>query len=310
MDSISDRNVNIRNQYLISFFLLTFSVESILLSIARILWETSNSFLFFNLDRCLSLHFLHWKQHYGKLSRTKYYIGTLTIICLLLNSHILLFNGYRADSVVKCYATRTNPHYIFPQWERVHLVVYNLCPFTTMLFCNTYIISITVRSARIRSSTQRKGSANARRRQLSLMLLIVTFAFVLLTLPSCIYFVFFRHRMPSDESSKTYRYMVQICLSSIQFTSHAINFFLYCFSATNFRQELHDFISELFCGRILTSRAKSTMSTETVRFTTVRRQTSNEPGQKHRSLVQTKSSSKTNNDPESAVVFACDNENN
>jgi hypothetical protein len=146
---------------------------------------------------------------------------------------------------IKCYATRNNPFYIFPQWERVHLVVYNLCPFSIMCLCNTYIIYITVRSARVRLPT---SGHFTRHRQLSMMLMLVTFAFVFLTLPSCIYFVFFRHRMSTRNYSRTYRYLVQISLGSVQFTSHAVNFFLYCFSTRNFRNELRDCLHEIcFC---------------------------------------------------------------
>lgn len=212
------------------------------------------------LDRGFSLYFLTWKQKYGKLSRVKYHISILAIVCLILNSHILFLNGYRDGPPsyrVQCYKTETNSHYIFPQWERVHLIVYNLCPFTIMLSCNTYIIYVTIRSARIRKSstvaTLRRGSRSSvsRHRQLSLMLILVTFAFVFLTLPSCIYFVFFRHRMSTSKSSRNFRHMIQICLSSIQCTSHAINFFLYCYSATNFRTELNDFFNDLCLNRLM-----------------------------------------------------------
>jgi hypothetical protein len=112
-----------------------------------------------------------------------------------------------------------------------------------MLLCNIYIIYVTIRSARVRTSMP--GQYASRHRQLSVMLMFVTFAFVVLTLPSCIYFVFFRHRMSADQDLRINRYMVQICLSSIQFTAHAINFFLYCFSTKNFRSEFQDFVEEL-----------------------------------------------------------------
>lgn len=175
---------------------------------------------------------------------------------------------------MKCYATRTNPQYIFPKWERVHLVVYNLCPFVIMLSCNMYIISITVRSARIRTSGKGSRSSTARHRQLTLMLMFVTFGFVLLTLPSCIYFVFFRHRMPTSDSFRTYRYMVQICLSSVQFTSHAINFFLYCFTATNFRHELRDFMQEICSCRSISNQSNKSSLT-TMRLTTLSKEQRN-----------------------------------
>ncbi|CAF1208895.1 unnamed protein product [Rotaria sordida] len=200
-----------------------------------------------SLDRALNLHFLHWKQTYGKRKYTKYYISILTIICIALNSHILFLNGYRTSAGnIKCYATKNNSDYIYPQWERVHLVVYNLCPFAIMCICNTYIIVVTVRSSRAQAEStpptlQRKNIE--RYRQLTALLIIVTFAFVLLTLPACIYFVFFRHNLES-KTERTYRYMIQISLNSVQFTSHAINFFLYCFSAKSFLNELSDMFNE------------------------------------------------------------------
>ncbi|CAF2523895.1 unnamed protein product [Rotaria sp. Silwood2] len=200
-----------------------------------------------SLDRALSLYFLHWKQSYGKVKYTKYYISILTFICIALNSHILFLNGYVTSAGnIKCYATKSNAGYIYPQWERVHLVVYNLCPFAIMCICNTYIIVITVRSSRQQTEStaptvQRKNIE--RYRQLTALLIIVTFAFVLLTLPACIYFVFFRHNLEA-KTERTYRYMIQISLNSVQFTSHGINFFLYCFSAKSFLNELNDMFNE------------------------------------------------------------------
>jgi hypothetical protein len=115
-----------------------------------------------------------------------------------------------------------------------------------MCICNTYIIVVTVRSSRAQIEStppivQRKNVE--RYRQLTALLIIVTFAFVVLTLPACVYFVFFRHNLES-KTERTYRYMIQISLNSVQFTSHAINFFLYCFSAKSFLNELHDMFNE------------------------------------------------------------------
>jgi len=120
-----------------------------------------------------------------------------------------------------------------------------------MCICNTYIIVVTVRSSRTQIEStpptiQRKNLE--RYRQLTVLLIIVTFAFVFLTLPACIYFVFFRHHLEL-KTERTYRYMIQITLNSVQFTSHAINFFLYCFSAKSFLNELNDMFNEFisFC---------------------------------------------------------------
>lgn len=194
----------------------------------------------------MNLYWPQWKQSYGKLKYTKYYIGFLTFVCLALNSHILFLNGYQhATGEIKCYATRSNPGYIYPQWERVHLVVYNLCPFALMCICNSYIIIVTVRSSRNQpdSSGTMARKQLERYRQLTALLILVTFVFVLLTLPACIYFVFFRHQL-EQTTERTHRYMIQISVNSIQFTSHAINFFLYCFSAKTFLNEFNDMFNE------------------------------------------------------------------
>ena len=196
----------------------------------------------------MSLYWTQWKQSYGRIKYTKYYILILTSICILLNSHILFLNGYRSSSgIITCYATRSNPDYIYPQWQRVHLAIYNLCPFAVMCICNTYIIYVTVRSGRAQLElTPRRARRKSmeKYRQFTALLIIVTFAFVLLTLPACIYFVFFRNNL-ALKSQRNYRYMIQILLNSIQFTSHAINFFLYCFSADSFRHELYSMFRTL-----------------------------------------------------------------
>jgi len=226
--------------------LINYSLDSLLIKINIYIWYLFLSNI--HLDRALNLYWLRWKQSFGQLKYTKIYIGILTCACILLNSHILLYNGYQTETGdVKCYRTLSNPGYIYPQWERVHLVVYNLCPFALMCLCNTYIIIVTVRSSRAQHEStppivQRKNLE--RYRQLTVLLIILTFVFVILTLPACIYFVFFRHHLES-KTERTYRYMIQITVNSIQFTSHAINFFLYCFSAKSFLNELNDMFQEL-----------------------------------------------------------------
>ena len=192
-------------------------------------------------DRALGLFWPSWKQSYGKKSYAKFYIIFLSATFAILNSHILILNGYRSESgIINCYSTRSNPKYIYPQWQRVHLVLYNLCPFIIMLICNTYIIIVTVRSSRSELNQVGNNRKNFDRyRQFTFLLIVVTFFFVVLTLPACIYFVFFRNTK-LFQTEREYRFLVQIFLNSIQFTSHGINFFLYCFTAKSFRHEIRE----------------------------------------------------------------------
>lgn len=197
----------------------------------------------------MSLYWSQWKQSFGRIKYTKYYILVLTTLCLAINSHILFLNGYQSnDDTIICYATRSNPGYIYPQWERVHLVLYNLCPFVIMCICNTYIIYVTVRSSRVQiESVSRECHRKSieRYRQFTVLLIFDTFGFVFLTLPACLYFVFFRNTFVL-KADRNYRYLVQILVNSIQFTAHGNNFFLYYFSANSFRHELRSMLKEVF----------------------------------------------------------------
>ena len=99
-----------------------------------------------------------------------------------------------------------------------------------MLFCNLMIIYNIIFS-RVKSQTK---STNKRKRRMTILLLIVTFSFMFLTLPSVIVHSFLRDFL----SNKPYRRLVNMMVNNLLHTSHSINFFLYIFSAPNFRNEL------------------------------------------------------------------------
>ena len=187
-----------------------------------------------SLDRCLSIHILHWHRQIGRANRSVYIILGVTIFIALLNSHLLFFNGYRRpnclpfqkQTCIICYTRRTDPYYIFPKWEKMHVIIYNLIPFSTMLVSNCFIIrrslsgSLPQRSSIV--ETRRKSIRNYRQRkqrQLTYLLLCVTFLFVLLTTPVMIYNVFLRNLMIKR---KPLKYILQGTLLCMQFTSHAV----------------------------------------------------------------------------------------
>ncbi|CAF1520027.1 unnamed protein product [Adineta steineri] len=91
--------------------------------------------------------------------------------------------------------------------------------------------------------TKKRLSQNYRQRKqkrLTYLLLFVTFLFVLLTTPVMIYNVFLRNLLIDR---KPLKYILQGILLSMQFTSHAINFFVYCYGASIFRYELNEFLT-------------------------------------------------------------------
>jgi hypothetical protein len=187
-----------------------------------------------SLDRCLNIHLLFWHQKIGQAKYSVYIILSVTITVALINSHLLFLNGYQQSNCIPfkkrtcfiCYSRLNDPYYIFPKWERIHVIIYNLIPFSIMLISNCFIIRRSVSTTNQRKSLseiKKKPTRNYRQRkqtQLTSLLLFVTFLFVLLTTPIMIYNVFLRNNLVNK---RPYKYILQGILLCIQYTSHAVS---------------------------------------------------------------------------------------
>ncbi|CAF2077254.1 unnamed protein product [Rotaria magnacalcarata] len=210
-----------------------------------------------SVDRCLNTYFLFWHRQIGRASYSIYIILSITIAIIFLNLHLLFLNGYQQSNCIPyekrtcfiCYARLEDRFYIFPKWEKVHLIVYNFIPFAIMFISTCFIIRRSTSSTNaqrrfttgIRKDSLQCSSRRRKQRQLTHILFSVTFLFVFLTTPIMIYNVFFRNSL---KNRKPLKYIVQAVLLCTQYTSHAINFFVYCYGASNFRHELGEFFSD------------------------------------------------------------------
>jgi hypothetical protein len=100
------------------------------------------------LDRVMTLYSHYWKIHMQKPQRINLILLVLFVFIFGLNSHILFKNGYVetvlvngtvVDTAVVCYKARDDRFYIWPKYQKVHLITYNLIPFIIMLTCNLLI---------------------------------------------------------------------------------------------------------------------------------------------------------------------------
>ncbi len=229
-----------------------------------------------SLDRCLNIHFLFWHQQWGKTKYSIYIILTITIIILSLNTHLLFLNGYKLPNCIPyakrtcfvCYAREKDRYYIFPKWEKIHVIVYNFIPFSIMLISNCFIIRRSVLSTNIqrpstvdgrKNSLHRTNSRQRRQRQVTCILISVTFLFVVLTTPVMIYNVFLRNHMVNR---KPLKYIVLGILLCIQYTSHAVSLL------EKYKEKIYFFIfilDEFFCLLLrcikLSSRTQSSVFT-------------------------------------------------
>ncbi len=149
-------------------------------------------------DRFMIVYAPFWSNFISKNQRVNFLIAFLVLTIFGLNLHIVFLNGYSLDQnsvstyenifpnitkpltseKIVCYQSKHDKSYIFPKWQKVHLIIYNIVPFSVMLFCNLMIIYNVVYSARVKSHTK---STNKRKRRMTILLLLVTFSV-------CLYF--------------------------------------------------------------------------------------------------------------------------
>jgi hypothetical protein len=190
--------------------------------------------IFVCLDRYLSLSRLHktWFSHSKNV--------LIIIICIvtligLFNLHLMIFGCfYTPDGTIdidsRLYAT-------FPMWDDVNLAVYNCIPLVFMIILNSGSIYHLIRLRRTTVQNSR-----IQHRSISITLIVTTFFFLIMTLPSGIAFGFF----DSIASSTTLD-----ALDALLFTYYITAFPLYIITFKKFRRT---FIAMITCGRITTAR--------------------------------------------------------
>jgi hypothetical protein len=125
-------------------------------------------------------------------------IGIIVSICCL-NSHILILAGVYESSFsnssnssrtfFRCYKSWTMSD-IYPKWNIVNMTLYNLLPFAIMIIFNALLIRYGI--FKNKGSKTTSNSGHARKKELTITLLLVTFLYILMVLPGGIYFGFYR----------------------------------------------------------------------------------------------------------------------
>ena len=141
-------------------------------------------------------------------------------------------------------------------------------PFLVLIVMNCAIIVALRRQSQVQAEIADADSAalaKSRERQITGMLLSVSFMFVILTSPLFIFRTYFTFvsRSSSPKMEAIYHMGHHIC-HKLWYTNNAINFYLYCLTGAKFRKGL----AKMFkCGRM--SKAMSTSSIQTTQTTSV-----------------------------------------
>ena len=104
--------------------------------------------------------------------------------------------------------------------------------------------------SRSKSMTRRTGNSN-----ITVMLLMVTFTFLLLSSPVVIFLLYKRYYwLPTTNAEKARARLVHAFVDNLMYTNHAINFLLYCISGRRFRWELGKLLSRCGLCRVIVRR--------------------------------------------------------
>lgn len=203
------------------------------------------------LTRCVSLH-QDWSiRKFLSNAKTIRRIVFLTIFSIgLINAPIFFvptelstFNHSENQTsiVVQCYQRN-----FFRFWETVHLFLYNLLPFVSMILCNISIIRHVDRSRRrtrrskSNSLTAQRTSSNSQRfsqirrsslggSRLTKTLVFISLFFIVFTSPSPIFYRFV------DRKTLKNRHLITMALSNLATTSHVVSFLIYWVTSKDFR---------------------------------------------------------------------------
>jgi len=128
---------------------------------------------------------------------------------------------------------------IYTKWDIFHAFIYGAIPFVIIFISNVVILlrlSI-FRNQSLVKSEKLPGESKAdkmRNFQLTVMLLTVSFAFLLLTSPVSIYMAAFYENIARPRIEREY---IKVVLRYIGYVNNAINFYLYMVLSSEFRRE-------------------------------------------------------------------------
>lgn len=177
--------------------------------------------VFVCMDRYLSVSRLH-RTRFNNSKSVLLIIASILIVFTLLNFHFFLFVCYyRPSGAISALSWLYS---IYPMWDYVHLGVYNCVPFVLMVAFNTRVIYHLIS---VRRTTTIQNS-RIQHRAISVTLVITTFLFLLMTVPSTVAFAFF-----SDVDGTLLRFF-----DGLLYSYHILSFPLYLITFHEFRREV------------------------------------------------------------------------
>ena len=194
-------------------------------------------------DRFYSIIKPHKAASFNTVKRAKITVACIVVISILYNIPHLYVSTHVNWECVPYASAMGKPYGEFYYW--LSLVVHFALPFVFLLIMNSFIIHklrtrtiLTVEFTKESYNGENSKSKNSEL-QVFAILLLVTFAFLILTTPAYVFFLFIMF-IDFSKTPKLFAgyYLFYNVAQKMQFTNHGINFFLYVTSGQKFRKDL------------------------------------------------------------------------
>ena len=195
----------------------------------------------------------------------------ITILCIIVlfisvNSHFLWsvqLHHYSFNNITisKCHAKPLSAHLVEEVWPWVDAAIYSFVPFLIIIILNIYIIKRIVSARQNRNVLRQQSSLRHKyrvikpnrtheeaSRRITFMLLVVSFSFLITTLPMNIVLIvtsFYGTDEFEDDAIFSKRKLMSTSTEMLMYLNHSINFFLYCVTGKKFRRQFKELI---MCG--------------------------------------------------------------
>ncbi|XP_025089448.1 FMRFamide receptor-like [Pomacea canaliculata] len=200
-------------------------------------------------ERYLMIKYALKASYLFTIRRARMAVGTVTVVALFVNIHNCFTRGSSWNDALKTNVCsplgEAGELFLHLIWPWVDASVYCYIPFFALLVLNILIITNINQSSelflRLSMSHSRRLIEN---RQITLMLLFVTLAFLLLVGPVGVILAVEQNLLATGSALVKARHsFVRVIFNCLTYTNHAVNFLLYCISGRRFRKE----VLRLFC---------------------------------------------------------------
>ncbi|XP_069138625.1 thyrotropin-releasing hormone receptor-like [Argopecten irradians] len=200
------------------------------------------------IERFLAVWFPLRANRMCSLSRAKFVTFMIVLTFVLVNVYLfwtaeLLLDPSRppgSQAICAAYAYENFVCNVFP-W--VNLLLYSFLPFGILLVFNSLIVVSLVRNKGIFSNmTKDDRIARYRHRRLAFTLLVISFVWIVTTLPRSVYDLLKGRPKTLDEMGN--QVLGKVICFILMYINHSINFFLYCLTGQRFRMEFVKFMCQ------------------------------------------------------------------